>query len=244
MRATAVIAAACLSYGAGLTVARGPGGVFATGAPFPLAAQAGHVELGRSGFLPANAVFGTVAAARRGAPESGKAHGRAGFRSASRVVATRLERAAAPTPVERTVHLMGTWATLVVEAADRTAGLHQLEPMVSLIERTEASLSTWRTDSGLSALNRQPVNEPFPLPPGLCGLWPQIARWHRLTGGAFDPAIGRLGEAWGLRAGGSVPAPDVLRAARAATGLAHFRFDAVTCHVTRTANATNHPLAF
>ena len=244
MRAAAVVAAACLSYGAGLTVARGPGGVLATGAPFPLAAQAGQVEHGRSGFLPANAVFGTVAAVRRGAPDSGRAHGRAGFRSASRVVATRRERAAAPIPVERTVHLMGTWATLVVEAADRAAGLHQLERMVGLIERTEASLSTWRADSGLSALNRQPVYEPFPLPPGLCGLWPRLARWHRLTGGAFDPAVGRLVEVWGLRSGGSVPAPDVLRAARAATGLAHFRFDAVTCRVTRTANATLDAGAF
>ena len=94
---------------------------------------------------------------------------------------------------------MGTWATLMVQAPDRPAGLRRLERMVGRIERAEASLSTWRADSVLSALNRRPVNEPFALPPALCGLWPKLARWPRLTGGAFDPAVGRLVEAWGLR---------------------------------------------
>ena len=152
--------------------------------------------------------------------------------------------AAAPIQVERTVYLMGTWATLVVQAADRSAGLHALERMVRVVERTEASLSTWRDDSVLGTLNRQPVGEPFGLPPPLCGLWPRLVRWHRLTDGAFDPAVGRLVEAWGLRAGGSVAAPDVLRDVRAASGLEHFRFDAETCRVTRTADATLDAGAF
>lgn len=139
---------------------------------------------------------------------------------------------------------MGTWATLVVEAAERAAGLEALERMVGVIERTEASLSTWRADSVLGALNRQPVGESFGLPPALCGLWPRLARWHVLTGGAFDPAVGRLVDAWGLRAGGAVPAPDALRVALAATGFARFRFDPETCRVTRAADATIDAGAF
>ena len=139
---------------------------------------------------------------------------------------------------------MGTWATLVVEAADRAAALRALERMAGVIEGTEASLSTWRADSVLGALNRQPVDEPFGLPPALCGLWPRLARWHRVTGGAFDPAVGRLVEAWGLRSGGAAPSPDALRAARGATGFAHFRFDSETCRVTRTAAATLDAGAF
>ncbi len=159
-------------------------------------------------------------------------------------VGARQTPAAVPIRVERTVHLMGTWATLVVEAADRPAGLQALERMVGVIERTEASLSTWRADSVLGALNRHPAGRPFGLPPPLCGLWPRLARWHRLTDGAFDPAVGRLVEAWGLRAGGAVPAPDALRAALAATGFAHFRFYAETCRVTRTVDATLDAGAF
>ncbi len=156
----------------------------------------------------------------------------------------RQTRAAAPFLVERTVHLMGTWATLAAWVSDRAAGLQALERMVGVIERTEASLSTWRADSFLGALNRQPVGAPFRLPPALCGLWPRLGRWHRLTDGAFDPAVGRLVEAWGLRAGGAAPAPEVLGAARSATGLAHFRFDAGTCRVTRTVDATLDAGAF
>ena len=160
------------------------------------------------------------------------------------VAGARQPLAAAPFVVERTVHLMGTWATLAVQVSDRSAGLQALERMVGVIKRAEASLSTWRADSVLSALNRHPVGESFPLPPALCGLWPRLTGWHRATGGAFDPAVGRLVEAWGLRAGGAVPAPDVLRAARAATGLAHFRLDPGACRVTRTADATLDAGAF
>ena len=168
----------------------------------------------------------------------------AGLPSAVGAPGARRHRGAVRTSVERTVYLMGTWATLVVQATDRSAGLQALERMAGVIERTEASLSTWRADSALSALNRHPVGDPFPLPAALCGLWPRLARWHRETGGAFDPAVGRLGEAWGLRTGGAAPAPEVLQAARAATGLAHFRLDPGACRVTRTADATLDAGAF
>ena len=219
--------------------------------------------------LPANGGSGTVASAPVGVPgrfrerrQSGfRSAGwanlagtirprrsceprRPGFRSAGWANEIRRQPAAARAPVERTVLLMGTWATLMVQAPDRPAGLRRLERMVGRIERVEASLSTWRADSVLSALNRRPVNEPFALPPALCGLWPRLARWRCLTGGAFDPAVGRLVEAWGLRTGGAVPAPDALRAAHAASGFARFRFDAEACRVTRTADATLDAGAF
>ncbi len=209
--------------------------------------------------LVANGVSGTVASVPGGASglpsngplasPSGSASGfhpapwLAGSRSAGGV-AEAGQTPAPPFQVERTVHLMGTWATLVALTADRGAGLRAIERMVGVIEHTEASLSTWRADSVLSALNRHPVDEAFGLPPPLCGLWPRLARWHRLTGGAFDPAVGRLVEAWGLRAGGAVPAPDALRAALAATGFARFRFDPETCRVTRVADATLDAGAF
>ena len=51
--------------------------------------------------------------------------------------------------VERTVYLMGTTATFVVEATDRPAALEQLERMVRVVESTEAELSTWHEDLSL-----------------------------------------------------------------------------------------------
>ena len=146
-------------------------------------------------------------------------------------------RAAASTPhaVERTVYLMGTRARLVLLARDRAAGLRRLEAMVESLEQTEAELSTWRTDSALSALNRQPVDEPLQLPAPVCALWGELTAWHRATNGAFDPALGALSNAWGLRETGRRPSPGRLAAARAVTGLTHFRFEASTCRVTRLA---------
>jgi thiamine biosynthesis lipoprotein len=137
--------------------------------------------------------------------------------------------------VERVVYLMGTRATLAVEAADRPTAVRQLEEMVQSLEQTEAVLSTWRGDSVLSTLNRQPVAAPLDLPPSVCALWSELTAWHRETEGAFDPAVGTLIEAWGLRDGGRRALSDELAAARATTGMAHFRFDAAACRVTRLA---------
>ena len=261
MRAAAVVAAACLACGGMALTAADARWQFFPAASFPGAARGGGAER-RPGVDSANGVSVTTAAVPGGASglvstgASGTLASPSGstsrfhawprlaeFQNAAGAARTR-QTHAVPPRVERTVHLMGTWATLVALTADRAAGLQALERMVGVIEHTEASLSTWRADSVLSALNRHPVHEPFALPPPTCGLWPRLARWHRLTGAAFDPAVGRLVEAWGLRAGGAVPAPDALRAARAATGLAHFRFDAETCRVTRTAAATLDAGAF
>ena len=147
-------------------------------------------------------------------------------------------RPPAPVRVERTVFLMGTAATLVAEAPDRTTGLAQLERMVLVIEATEAELSTWRVDSVLSRLNRQPLGVPRPVPPSVCGLLGRLAAWRQATGGAFDPAVGRLVEAWGLRGAGRRPAAPALAAARARTGLQHLTVDAGACTVVRRADAT------
>ena len=143
---------------------------------------------------------------------------------------------AATVRVERTVFLMGTAATLVTEAPDRPAALAQLERMVRVMEATEAELSTWRDDSVLSRLNRQPLGVPRPVPPSVCGLLGRLAAWRQATGGAFDPAVGRLVEAWGLRGEGRRPTRAALAAARARTGLQHVTIDSETCTVARRAD--------
>ena len=140
-----------------------------------------------------------------------------------------------PVRVERTVFLMGTIATFVAEAPDREAGLEKLERMVRVIERTESELSTWRDDSVLSAVNAQPVGEPLPVSPAVCGLLGRVAEWHAATDGAFDPAVGRLVDAWGLRAEGRQPDDEEREAALAVSGLGHLALDSEACAVTRLA---------
>lgn len=154
--------------------------------------------------------------------------------------------AAGPLQVERTVYLMGTRATLTVEAPDRASGLRHLDRMVQSLERTEATLSTWRDDSELGRLNRHPVGQPFELGPEVCGLWPTLTRWHQETDGAFDPAVGALIDAWGLRDQGRRPSPDQLEAALSVTGFAQLVFDREpgACRVTRMADVTVDAGAF
>ena len=140
-----------------------------------------------------------------------------------------------PVRVERTVFLMGTLATLVAEAIDRETGLAKLERMVRIVEETEAELSTWRDDSVLGALNRRPIGESLPLPAETCRLFARLVEWHAATGGAFDPAVGSLVDAWGLRGEGRQPDEDRLEAALAAAGLDRLALDAEACAVTRDA---------
>jgi thiamine biosynthesis lipoprotein len=116
---------------------------------------------------------------------------------------------------------MGTSATLATYSESRRSGLVSLESVAEVLERTESELSTWREESVLSALNRQPVHTPFSAETLLCQLLGELFRWHEQTDGAFDPAVGRLIDAWGLRAEGRHPGPDELALARRKSGLEH-----------------------
>ena len=153
-------------------------------------------------------------------------------------VAPRAARVEDPVRVERAVFLMGTLATLAAETADRETALAKLERMVRVIEETEAALSTWRDDSVLSALNRQPVGRPLPVPAATCGLLSRVAAWRAATGGAFDPAVGNLVDAWGLRGAGRRPDDRELQAALAASGFGRLALDSQRCAVTRRAAVT------
>ena len=135
--------------------------------------------------------------------------------------------------VSRNVYLMGTRARLSVHSAQREDGLAKLEAALTALEETEDELSTWRESSALSALNRQPVGRPWNAMPRLCRLFADIWRWHRETGGAFDPAIGRLLTAWDIHGEGVIPSPSAHAQALASSGLALLAFDATACTLTR-----------
>ena len=135
--------------------------------------------------------------------------------------------------VVRDVYLMGTRASLATYAGSRDAGLSALQSALRALERTEAELSTWRDSSEISTLNRQPIGTPWRATPAVCRLLDDVWRWQAATGGAFDPAIGRLLTAWDVHGEGAVPnAADQARAA-STSGLAHLAFDASRCTATR-----------
>jgi FAD:protein FMN transferase len=130
--------------------------------------------------------------------------------------------------VERRLALMGTSFDLAIEATDRAAGLAASERVVAALEATSARLSTWGDDSELARLNRAPVGTPVALSPELAAELAAVRHWWQKTGGAFDPAVGPLVRAWGLRSGGRLPAESELHSALAATGLHGLRLDGRT----------------
>jgi len=123
-----------------------------------------------------------------------------------------------PAAVERRLVLMGTEAEVRVTAADRAAALAASEAAVRALEAAEARLSTWTEGSELARLNRAPVGEPVALSPELAAELAAAEACRRETGRAFDPGVGPLVDAWGLREGGHLPSPRELAAARAASG--------------------------
>jgi len=133
---------------------------------------------------------------------------------------------AAPTQqwVEREAYVMGTTLRITVVARSRPEGARAIEEAFESVRRVDGLLSTWRDDSEIARLNQAPVGQSVLLSPSLYLLLRDAARWTRLTGGAFDPAIGSLVDAWDLRGRGRIPSRETLARARAAGGMGHFTF--------------------
>lgn len=137
-----------------------------------------------------------------------------------------------PLETVRHAYVMGTRVTLAARG-ERTAARGRLERMLARLEASEAELSTWRSDSLLSTLNAQAVGEAWPAPEGLCDLLEELRTWQQASGGAFDPGVGALIRAWGLREGGRVPSDAELARARSRSGLALVEVMREPCRATR-----------
>lgn len=149
-----------------------------------------------------------------------------------------------PGLVSREAHLMGTVVRLSAYTSDRADGLAWLERALRSIEATETQLSTWRNDTPLAALNRHPVGRRVRLESDLCELFSWLDEWVEKTDRAFDPAIGGLLAAWGVRTGGRIPSWRDLERARAASGWHLLAFDPTDCTVERRAEVAIDEGAF
>jgi thiamine biosynthesis lipoprotein len=140
--------------------------------------------------------------------------------------------------VSRDGFLMGTRVRLATYQPSRTGGLETLDRALTILQATEAELSTWKADSLASRLNRQPVGVPLALPPVACRMFAQVDRLARDSGGTFDPVVGALASAWDVHGDGRVPDARSLADARALTGWSLLALDTTVCQVTRRGGAT------
>ncbi|MEO8587527.1 MAG: FAD:protein FMN transferase [Acidobacteriota bacterium] len=128
--------------------------------------------------------------------------------------------------IARHLAAMGTALSLAVSAPTRDAALEASEAAVRAVEAAERLLSTWRDDTPLARLNAATPGEPHEIPAPLFGLLKRVFEWEKETGGAFNPAVGPLVTAWGLRSGGRIPEARELDAARHASEPSLFTFEA------------------
>ncbi len=112
---------------------------------------------------------------------------------------------------------MGTTLRIEISAPHAEAAAAS-EEVLAAIEGWEPVLSTWSAEAELARANRAPVGECVTITPGLTEALAEAGLWVERTGGAFDPAVGSLVDAWDLRGRGRVPAPAELEAARGAAG--------------------------
>ncbi|HUG42336.1 MAG TPA: FAD:protein FMN transferase [Longimicrobiales bacterium] len=125
--------------------------------------------------------------------------------------------------VEREAFVMGTRLGVRVSGPAAAAAA---EAALRAARGADDLLSTWRADAELAAVNAAPAGEARRLSPELVGVLSEVAPWVARTGGAFDPAVGALVDAWGTRGEARVPTAAELAAALAATGWSRVRLDA------------------
>lgn len=108
---------------------------------------------------------------------------------------------------------MGTrWS--VVLYAPKTADLAPLtEALQAAVEEVDAQMSTWRAESDLMRFNAAPEGVWTALPARLMAVLDCALEIGRLSGGAFEIAMGDAVAAWGF--GAAPPDPEAIRAALA-----------------------------
>ncbi|MFA6616323.1 MAG: FAD:protein FMN transferase [Hydrogenophaga sp.] len=81
------------------------------------------------------------------------------------------------------------------------------------VQEVDAQMSPWRPDSDLNRLNQAPPGAWVTLPAELLDVLVCALDICRLSGGAFDPGVGALVDAWGFGAVRDAPDAPAIRAA-------------------------------
>ena len=101
--------------------------------------------------------------------------------------------------VERWSWVMGQSVQLKVFAGTDDQGYEAAAAALAELRRVEAHLTVFDEASDLSELNRRAGRPAAPVGADLLAVLQAAARFHRLTAGAFDPAVEPLMRAWGFR---------------------------------------------
>jgi len=115
---------------------------------------------------------------------------------------------------------MATRFEILLSGGDPVRLRAAAEEALAEIERLEAQLSFYRSDSQIYWINQRAALSPVQIDPRLFRLLQHCAELTALTDGAFDITVGPLMRAWKFTGeGGAVPSDEDLDAARNLTGI-------------------------
>lgn len=112
------------------------------------------------------------------------------------------------TPVSIAGPTMGTTYSVTFHGVGDAIDVGLLRSDIEvLLERIEAKMSTWRSDSEISRFNRSGDTTWFPVSRETARVVSAAKAIGELSGGAFDITVGPLVDLWGFGPGGRRPAP-------------------------------------
>lgn len=129
-------------------------------------------------------------------------------------------------------HVLGTSLDMTVMAPSQAVAERALDAVEVEIQRLDAVLSTWRSDSEISQLNRQ---HEMVVSADLFHVISQAEQWRTLTNNAFSPRLGQLLAQW-QQAGIVRPDAQQLQQLAAELGQANVQLDAASRRITRPDN--------
>jgi FAD:protein FMN transferase len=128
--------------------------------------------------------------------------------------------------LERARALMGTLARVSVWASDSLACEQAVEAAFEEVALVDRLMSTYRSDSEISELNRNGADGWVSLDPLVLDVLEAAVAFSRETEGAFDPALLPLMELWGFRGGDlTVPSSAMLSEVMARSNYRHIVLD-------------------
>lgn len=106
------------------------------------------------------------------------------------------------------------------------------EEVMREIDRLEAQLSFYRSDSDIRQINACAAYGPVSLDPRVFRLLERAQKLNALTEGTFDITVAPLMRCWGfVGAGGQMPTAEAIEAARSKVGMQHIVLDADACTI-------------
>jgi len=122
--------------------------------------------------------------------------------------------------VRRQIPVMGTFAEIAVRHPDEAWAQRAMDAAFAELRRVDATMSRFKADSDVGRLNASAGRDAVPVSAGTAEVLAAGLRWAQVSGGLFDPCLGKMCELWHVDSRSAPPSDAELAAAGRGS---HFR---------------------